>query len=94
MFSVGMTAANAATALAVLRILRDEPWRSRNALDNAAYVRRRLGEIGVYMGQRQTPAVPVLAKNLPSAFTLWKNLTARVSMSTLWFHRLIPPVFG
>jgi len=73
-FSASMTPASTATALAALRIAGDEPWRARQALANAAYVRAELVKLGYPVGDSSSPIVPVHLSNEIETVVLWRLL--------------------
>lgn len=73
-FSASMTPASTAAALTALRIARDEPWRGRQALDNARSVRTRLRSLGYSVGDSSSPIVPVHLHNEIETALLWRRL--------------------
>jgi 7-keto-8-aminopelargonate synthetase-like enzyme len=77
-YSVGLPPANAAAALASLRLLEEEPERVARVQQNAARFLQRAKERGLDTGLSQaTPVVPVILGNSMYAFELSRRLFAR-----------------
>jgi 8-amino-7-oxononanoate synthase len=73
-FSASIAPAGAAAALAALDILRREPWRAAQAMNNAATVRQQLVVLGYDVGTSITPIVPVHIPNKHEMVRLWQYL--------------------
>jgi 7-keto-8-aminopelargonate synthetase-like enzyme len=73
-FSASIPAANAAAALAALRIMRDEPERIERLTAIAAYMRCRFHELGLNTGASETPIIPVVVGEKKQAALMWKAL--------------------
>jgi 8-amino-7-oxononanoate synthase len=73
-FSASLAPANAAAALAALRIVRDEPWRAHRVMANGTRMRTALSSLGYDVGGSQTPIVPINMDDLPSMLQLWQRL--------------------
>ncbi len=73
-FSASIPPANAAAALAALRIMRDEPQHSARVMAIGAYMRRSLAELGFNIGASQTPIVPIMTGDSEPTFMLWHTL--------------------
>lgn len=58
-FSAAIPPANTASALAALNVLKEEPNRPSILLENAAYMRKRLKELGVPIIESETPIIPI-----------------------------------
>ncbi|RLK55179.1 aminotransferase class I/II-fold pyridoxal phosphate-dependent enzyme [Actinokineospora cianjurensis] len=86
-FSASPSPSNAASALMALEILKSEPWRVRQALSNARYVRDALAARGVPVGSSDTPIVPVFTEGRTETFTLWRSLLDR----GVYTNPIIPP---
>lgn len=73
-FSASIPPANAAAALAALRIIRSEPQRVQNLLDIAAYMRTRLREAGIPIIDGNTAIIPVFTYDMNRTFLITKML--------------------
>jgi 8-amino-7-oxononanoate synthase len=73
-FSASIPPANAAAALAALRIMRDEPQHSARVLAIGAYMRRSLAALGYDIGASQTPIVPIITGGIDPTVGLWRTL--------------------
>jgi 8-amino-7-oxononanoate synthase len=73
-FSASIPAANAAAALAALRIMRDEPERVERLNAIAAHMRCRFRELGFNTGASETPVIPVVVGEKMQAALMWKAL--------------------
>jgi 8-amino-7-oxononanoate synthase len=73
-FSASIPAANAAAALAALRIIRSEPQHSARVLASAGQMRHALGTLGYDTGASQTPIVPIITGSVEPTIALWRTL--------------------
>jgi 8-amino-7-oxononanoate synthase len=73
-FSASPTPPSVAAALAALRILRDEPYRMKQLLDNAQYMRDNFKKLGFKIIENQTAIVPVIVGDDVKAFVFWRKL--------------------
>ena len=73
-FSASIPPANAAAALASLRIMRDEPQHSARVMTIGAYMRRSLAALGYNIGESQTPIVPIITGSVETTIALWRTL--------------------
>ncbi|HEY9089764.1 MAG TPA: pyridoxal phosphate-dependent aminotransferase family protein [Anaerolineaceae bacterium] len=73
-FSASIPPANAAAALAALRVMRDEPEWNERVLCNAAYIRDGLRQMGFNIGRSVTPIVSVFTGDNDLTFMAWKLL--------------------
>jgi 8-amino-7-oxononanoate synthase len=73
-FSASIPPANAAAALASLRIMRDEPQHSARLMAIGAYMRRSLAALGYNIGESQTPIVPIITGSVETTIALWRTL--------------------
>lgn len=73
-FSASATPASAASALAALRILREEPWRADRAQQNAEYMRAGLAQRGISAGESATPVIPLRTRGTVETLLLWREL--------------------
>jgi 8-amino-7-oxononanoate synthase len=86
-FSASIAPPNAAAALAAVRIVAAEPWRSRQALANAVHIRRELTELGFDTGASQTPIVPVYSDDVLPMLMLWRRLLE----AGVYTNAVLPP---
>ncbi|MCX4821968.1 pyridoxal phosphate-dependent aminotransferase family protein [Streptomyces sp. NBC_01142] len=87
MFSASMTPANTASALAALRILREEPQLVDAVQANAAYIRRGLAEAGVETGASTTPIIPIPTAGALETLSAWHRLIDR----GVYVNPVLPP---
>lgn len=87
LYSNALSPANAAAALASLRILQEEPERATLALATAAHARARLREMGYTCGGDDTHMVPVLFGDDERTLVVAKELAAR----GIWVSPAISP---
>lgn len=73
-FSASITPANAAAALRALEIVADEPWRCTRALDNARYIGAQLRQLGLDVGDSESPIVPVHTGDPATTVVAWRRL--------------------
>jgi len=73
-FSASVPPANAAAALAALRVLKEEPDRPAWVLEKAEYMRHNLKEMGFDIGNSVTPVVPIIIGDDEKTFIFWKML--------------------
>ncbi len=86
-FSASMTPANTAAAITAVRIARDEPWRAAQAMDHARYVHAGLRDLGLDVGQSQSPIVPVHTGDPFTTVMLWRRLLAL----GVYTNAVVPP---
>lgn len=73
-FSASIPAANAAAALAALKIMREEPERSARVNVIGDRVRRELTGMGFNIGQSVSPIIPIIIGDTPRTIMAWKTL--------------------
>ncbi|MFL5805111.1 MAG: aminotransferase class I/II-fold pyridoxal phosphate-dependent enzyme [Roseiflexaceae bacterium] len=73
-FSASIPPANAAAALAALRIMREEPQHSARVMAIGAYMRRSLISLGYDIGESQTPIVPIITGDIGPTLAIWHTL--------------------
>jgi 8-amino-7-oxononanoate synthase len=73
-FSASIPAANAASVLAVLDIIRKEPERIVRVNEIADYMQKGFREIGFNIGDSVTPIIPVIIGDDTKTFMMWKYL--------------------
>ena len=73
-YSASIPPANAAAALASLRIMRDEPHRSARVMAIGAQMRNAFTALGFDIGKSQTPIVPIITGGVEPTIALWRTL--------------------
>lgn len=73
-FSASIPPANAAAALAALRVMREEPQHAERVMAIGAYMRRSLAALGYNIGDSQTPIVPIITGDRETTLALWRTL--------------------
>lgn len=73
-FSASIPPSNAASALAALQVMREEPERVERLLNNAAYMRAGFKQLGFDTGNSETPVVPIIIGDDQLTFYTWKLL--------------------
>ena len=73
-FSASIPAANAAAALAALKIMREEPEHVVRLAAIAERMRRELRQLGFNIGGSQTPIIPILVGDDTRTLLAWKAL--------------------
>jgi 8-amino-7-oxononanoate synthase len=86
-FSASMTPANTAAALAAVRIARNEPWRAQFAMENARYVADALLDLGLDVGETDSPIVPIHTGNVITTVMLW----TRLMELGVYINAVLPP---
>ena len=73
-FSASIPPANAAAALAALRIIRSEPQRAKALIDIASYMRARLKDAGIPIVDGNTAIIPIYTYDMNRTFLITKML--------------------
>jgi len=73
-FSASIPAANAAAALAALKIMREEPEHSARVCAIGDRVRKELSAMGFNIGQSVSPIIPIFIGDLKRTLLAWKTL--------------------
>lgn len=73
-FSASMPPANAAAALKALEIIEQEPWRMKNLLGIADYMRQGLKKMGIPILESVTPIIPIMTYDTGRTFLATKML--------------------
>ena len=73
-FSASIAPANAASVLAALELIQEEPERLDKLWDNTHYAMKLLTEAGFDTGQTQTPIIPIMIRDDYKTFQLTKSL--------------------
>ncbi len=86
-FSASIPPANAAAALAALRVMKEEPERIAKVNENGAYMRRRYRELGFNIGHSETPIIPIIIGDDNKTLMAWKMLFER----GIYTNPVLPP---
>jgi 8-amino-7-oxononanoate synthase len=86
-FSAAAAPASLAAAQAALSVLRAEPWRGRQALENASYVQRELVAMGYEPFPSETPIVSVPLDGVVPTLFMWRSLLER----GVYVNAVLPP---
>ncbi|MFZ5916107.1 MAG: aminotransferase class I/II-fold pyridoxal phosphate-dependent enzyme [Chloroflexota bacterium] len=86
-FSASMPAANVATCLAALEVMRAEPDRPRKLMALAGRMRQGYQQLGYNTGDSQTPIIPIIIGDDMPTFRLWRALFD----AGVYTNAVIPP---
>jgi 8-amino-7-oxononanoate synthase len=73
-FSASIPPANAATALAALEVMRDEPQRVKRVNDIGDFMRKSYHELGFKTGNSVSPIIPIFIGDDYRAAVIWKAM--------------------
>jgi 7-keto-8-aminopelargonate synthetase-like enzyme len=73
-FSASIPPANAAAALASLHVMQEEPERIERLNEIANFMHRRYREMGFFIGNTQTPIIPIIIRDYEKTLRAWKML--------------------
>jgi len=73
-FSASIPPSNAASALAALHVMQDEPERVERLRSNAEFMRAGFKDMGFNTGNSVTPVIPIIIGNDQMTFITWKLL--------------------
>jgi 8-amino-7-oxononanoate synthase len=73
-FSASIPPSNAAAALKALEIIEQEPWRIKNLLSIADYMRQGLKKMGIPILESETPIIPIMTYDTDRTFLATKML--------------------
>jgi len=74
MFSASIPPASAASAIAALEIIQEEPERIERLWDNTNYAMKGLKELGFDIGETESPIIPIYVRDDTKTFELTKYL--------------------
>lgn len=86
-FSASLPPANAATVLACLDIIEENPQIVDKLWENANYMRTRLTEMGFDTGQSNTPIIPIIIRDDLRTVLAWRALVD----SGVYTNPVLPP---
>src|SRR5260221_195981 len=87
MFSASLPPANAATVLACLDIIEEDPSRIDKLWDNADYMRTNLKRLGFNTGRNNTPIIPIIIGDDLRTVLTWKAL----AIDGVYTNPVLPP---
>jgi 8-amino-7-oxononanoate synthase len=90
-FSAAISPAQAASALAALQVLQDEPEHRERLWDNTRYYKRLLNQLDVDTWESETPAVPIVLGSRERVYRVWKNLMDRGVFTVMAIAPGVPP---
>jgi 8-amino-7-oxononanoate synthase len=90
-FSASIPPANAASVLAALDIIENEPERRENLWKNARRMRQEFADLGFDVGRTATPIVPIVIGGDLEAFAFWKALFDRGVFTNPVISPAVPP---
>ncbi|MFK7981337.1 MAG: aminotransferase class I/II-fold pyridoxal phosphate-dependent enzyme [Saprospiraceae bacterium] len=73
-FSASIAPANAASVIAALDVMEEEPERIDMLWDNTRYAMKALGNVGLETGPTETPIIPIYVRDDQKTFVLTKML--------------------
>ncbi len=73
-FSASIAPANAASVIAALEVMEEEPERIDMLWDNTRYAMEALGNVGLETGPTETPIIPIYVRDDQKTFVLTKML--------------------
>ncbi|MFH1447012.1 MAG: pyridoxal phosphate-dependent aminotransferase family protein [Chloroflexota bacterium] len=86
-FSASISPANAAAALASLKVMRQEPERVERVNKIADRMRKAFRELGFNVGHSKTPIIPIFIGDTSRTFLIWKLLF----QAGIFVNPTIPP---
>jgi 8-amino-7-oxononanoate synthase len=91
MFSAAMPPYAVATVHAALQIIKDEPERRMQLLQNAEYLREGLKTLGFDTATSETPIIPVVIGDPQKTFAFWRGLYDNGVFSNCVVAPAVPP---
>lgn len=86
-FSASLAPSNAATVIAALDLIKSEPERITKLWDNTNYAKKRLLEIGMELGETESPIIPIYIRdNVKTAL-----ITRLLLKNGVFVNPVIPP---
>ena len=73
-FSAAISAPSAASALAALRVIQEEPQHRERLWENHRYLRGIMDNLGLDYWQSPTPALPIVVGDREKCYWMWKTL--------------------
>ena len=90
-FSAAISPAQAASALASLKILREEPEHRERLWDNTRYYKRLLNQLNIDTWDSATSAVPIVIGNMERTYRIWKQLMSAGMFTVMAIPPAVPP---
>jgi len=73
-FSASIPPANAATALAALQVMREEPERVKRVIEIGEFMRKNYHQLGFKTGNSESPIIPIFIGDDKRAAIVWKAM--------------------
>ena len=86
-FSASLPPASAASVMAALEIMKNEPERRENLWKNTRKMQKGFKEMGYNIGNSETPIIPLHVGDMMTAFKMWKML----SDEGVFINPVVPP---
>lgn len=86
-FSASLPPASAASVMAALEIVKNEPERRENLWKNTRKMQKGFKEMGYNIGNSETPIIPLHVGDMMTAFKMWKML----SDEGVFINPVVPP---
>ena len=90
-FSAAISAPAAASALAALRVIQEEPQHRERLWANARHLRGILESLGLDYWQSQTPALPIVVGDREKCYWMWKALWDEGFFTVISIAPGVPP---
>lgn len=90
-FSAAISPAQAAVALASLKILQEEPEHLERLWNNTRQYKKILGNLNLDTWGSQTPAVPIVLQSKARAYVFWKALMEKGIFTVISLPPAVPP---
>jgi 8-amino-7-oxononanoate synthase len=74
LFTASLPPSNVASVMAALEIIKAEPERREQVMENARFIRTGLQSLGFDVGESTTPIIPVVIGKDLKTFQVWKDL--------------------
>jgi 8-amino-7-oxononanoate synthase len=90
-FSAAISPSQAASALASLQVLQDEPEHREKLWSNTRYYKRLLNQLDINYWDSETPAVPIILGNKERTYSIWKQLMDDGIFTVMSIPPAVPP---
>jgi 7-keto-8-aminopelargonate synthetase-like enzyme len=90
-FSAAISPSQAASALASLKVLQDEPQHREKLWSNTRYYKRLLNQLDINYWDSETPAVPIILGNKERTYSVWKQLMDDGIFTVMSIPPAVPP---
>ena len=90
-FSAAISPSQAASALASLAVLQQEPEHRIKLWENTRYYKRLLNQLDINYWDSETPAVPIVLGNRERTYQAWKQLMDKGIFTVMSIPPAVPP---